>query len=321
MADHSRKTGYFMVLLAGCLWGTIGLFSTALNSCGVDSETVAFLRLAVGTLVLIPVLLLVGGTKLFKIDAKGLVIAMAFGILGQALFNISYAEAIELIGMSVAAVLLYTSPVFVTIMSAVFFHEKIGYKKTIALVVNIVGCVLTVTGGHFNLSGLSLFGIIAGIASGFFYASMTIISTAGLKKYSPLSILFYGLLFGTLGVAAIGHPWQHLASVWNGPAMLIALGYGIIPTLCSYCFYMRGLQCDLETSKVPVIASVETIVASIIGIFVLHESAEIVKVLGIMVVFTSIIIMSMPAPARRTRRLWNLRYHMLWHRVSHPFKF
>ena len=32
-------------------------------------------------------------------------------------------------------------------------------------------------------------------------------------------------------------------------------------------------------------------------------------------------IMSMPAPARRTRRLWNLRYHMLWHRVAHPFKF
>ena len=293
MKHKDRKSGYLMIFLAGVFWGMIGLFSTEINRCGVNSAGTALIRMTFCALFLIPVLLVTGGPARFKIDRRGLLTAACLGVFAQAFFNISYAAAIEQTGMAAAAVLLYTAPVFVAVMSRIFFHEKISSRKRIALLINIFGCVLTVTGGTFSLSGLSLSGIFFGIAAGFLYALITIISTAGLKDYDPLTITFYSFTFGAAAIAVLTHPFANIAAAFSPRLLLLSIGFGIIPTFCAYFFFMNGLTHDLETSKVPVIASVETIVAALIGVLAFHEDAGPIRVLGIAVVVFSIALMNL----------------------------
>ncbi len=290
-----QRLGYFMVLIAGCLWGTNGFFVSILNDLGVQSSTVAFLRLAVAAIILAVMMLIMEGKKLFKIDKYGLLACLALGVFSQALFNYSYNEAIEHVGVALACILAYTAPIFVCIMSRLFFKEKIGPVKILALIVNIFGCVLTVTGGNFTSIKFSVYGAGAAVLAGFLFALMTIISTTT-TSYHPLTILFYSFVFGAITLGAIARPWNAIAQAASLPLLFAVLGYCLIATVGSYFVYLRGLAKKLETSKVPVVTSVETVVATCIGVFVFHEALGFVKLIGIGLVLASIVIMNMVKP-------------------------
>ena len=74
--------------------------------------------------------------------------------------------------------------------------------------------------------------------------------------------------------------------------LLLFLGFGLIPTAVAYVLYMQGLSMGLETSKVPVVMSFETVVTVLLGIGVYAEPAGAIKVLGIVLVLASIVIMN-----------------------------
>lgn len=292
MIIFKERIGYIMILIAGILWGSIGFFVSIFKDLGAESTSIAFLRIGVGAVLLIPLMFSMGGIRIFKIDKRGLIICLILGIIYQAAFNFFYNEAIDNVGTATASVMLYTSPVFVCVMSRIFFKEDFGVVKLIALVFNVFGCILVVTGGEFTAIKFSLYGVNAGIIAGFLYALMTIISKTTTENYNSLTIIFYSFVFGAIALAIITRPWENIMQVANGKFILVAIGYGLIPTVGAFFFYMKGLSKKLEISKVPVVASIETVVASIIGIFIFSESSGLFKVLGIGCVIISIAIMN-----------------------------
>ena len=58
------------------------------------------------------------------------------------LFSWCYFTGMQAASLAVMAVLLYTAPVFVMLMSIVFFREKLTGAKLTALVLCLAGCVL-----------------------------------------------------------------------------------------------------------------------------------------------------------------------------------
>jgi len=302
MTNIQKERGYLEIFMAGCLWGSIGIFVNLLSGLGINSGTAAFIRIFSGAVLLIPVMMLRGGLQLMRIDRKGLLICTILGVFSQALFNFSYNMSINDVGMATASVLLYTSPIFVCMMSAVFFREHIGAAKAAALAVNIAGCVLTVTGGNFSELTFSVAGVAAGVGAGFFYGLMTIVSTPITGKYDSLTVIFYSFLFGSATLALMLQPWKDLGTVTGSVTgfAAAAIGYGLIPTVGSYMFYMKGLSKDLVTSKVPVIASVETVVAALIGILVFTEDVTLYKLIGILCVMISIFIMNIQGTAEHS---------------------
>ena len=105
-------------------------------------------RIGFGAMFLFPFAIMKGrGFRLLAIDRSGLLWSAAMGLFTQALFNLCYTLSIQHTNVSTGAVLLYTAPAFVLIMSRLVYREKITSGKAIALILNIAGCVLTVTGG------------------------------------------------------------------------------------------------------------------------------------------------------------------------------
>ena len=87
-------------------------------------------------------------------------------------------------------------------------------------------------------------------------------------------------------------PWQQ--EIYCDTAILVwGVLYALIPTAIAYVLYYRGLQSLTENSKAPVIASVETVVASIIGVAFYQERLGVYSVIGIILVLFSIVIMNM----------------------------
>ena len=281
--------GYLMIFAAGCLWGTIGLFVNLLSSVGADTSLTAFMRLFIGSLIIIPIMLHKGGVSMFKIDKKGLSQCLMLGILSQALFNYSYITSIGIVGVATASILLYTAPVFVTIMSRILFDEHIGKIKIFALIINITGCFLMVTGGNLSNIKLSAAGIFFGIAAGFLYSLVTIIGKIASGDIHPYTIIFYSFLFGGLIIGIFTSPLESIKAVSGLKFWIYVFGYGLIPTVGSYLLYMEGLRRQLEISKAPVIASVEIVVSILIGVIVFKEKLNYINVLGIIILLSSIV--------------------------------
>jgi drug/metabolite transporter (DMT)-like permease len=133
-----KRAAPFLIVLAGILWGTMGLYVRVLNGAGMYAIQIVFLRAVITALVMAVVILLTRRDR-FRVRWKDLWVFLCGGICSILFFNVSYFKAIEVTSLSIACVLMYTSPVFVTLLSAVLFHERITPRKIAAMLIVVVG--------------------------------------------------------------------------------------------------------------------------------------------------------------------------------------
>ena len=289
----SATRGYIEVFLAGALWGCIGPFMQGMTNLGAGSGLVSLMRQGFGTLMMIPVVLVAcRGVKALKVDRKSLFVLMLMGLFSEAVFNLCYSSAVARVGVAAAAVLLYTAPIFVMILSRILYAEAITSRKVLAIVLNLAGCMLTVTNGEFSGENLVFSGIVFGVLAGFFYATITIFGKYVSGSVNPYVTCFYNFLFGTSFLVLFTRPWTMDFSMFDAKFCLLGAGIGLFGTVLPYIFYMTGLTRPVEASKVPVVASVETVVAAILGVILFQEAVGPAKILGILLVFASVVVIN-----------------------------
>ena len=151
----------FLIFLAGILWGTIGIFEKTFLISGSEGSLSIFLRMffAFSITFLISIF---RDYKRLLIDKSTLTVCFLLGIISNGIFNIFYSNSIRLNGMAIAAVLMYTAPIFTSLASRILFHENFSRYKIISLILNILGCVLTVTGGNIFNPEISIYGVLCG---------------------------------------------------------------------------------------------------------------------------------------------------------------
>ena len=116
---------------AGTLWGLIGLFVNILAAKGFAPLQIATLRV---TTALLLTALIIWRTDIrqFFIRPKDWWMFFGNGVIGLVFFNWCYFNAIAGGSLAIAALLLYTAPVFVMLMSVLLFHEKLTKEKIVA---------------------------------------------------------------------------------------------------------------------------------------------------------------------------------------------
>ena len=189
--------------------------------------------------------------------------------------------------MGIASVLLYTAPVFTAVASGLIFREKFSSLKVFALAVNIIGCVLTVTGGDISGGSFTLGGILCGIGSGFCYGMAAVIGRQAGEHTDAIIMSAYSYMFAVIFLLIFNTPEM------NAGYDVLTAGflYGLIPTALAYLVYYTGLKRIDDTSRVPVIASIEPVTAVAIGMLLYNEQLGTVNFIGVAVVLFSIIIM------------------------------
>jgi len=297
----SRNSGSLLILLAGTFWGLSGIFVKYLTSAGASPLFTTYCRLMPALLGFIIFSCIKYGYKAFRIDFKTLLSCAFTGLVGQVLFNICYSTAIKTIGMSYSAILLYISPVITAICSALFFSEKITLSKALCLLLNLIGCALTVTGGAFSSSDLQIVGILFGLGAGFCYSMDTVMGRVTTNDAEPLVALAWIFFFAGLFMTIFMHPWSGMTGSFDFKFGVMAIVYSLLCTFTPYACYFSGIKQIDELTKVPVIASVEPVVASLIGGLIFHEDLGIVNVLGIFLVVFSIFLMNRRSFMKKSR--------------------
>ena len=291
------------IIIGGFFWGIIGLFSSNLTAAGCSPVEITFLRNLVGALGMLAYLGIFRREAL-KIDLEDIWMFLGTGILSIVFFNIMYFQTINLTTLSVAAILLYTAPCFVMLMSVAFFHEKLTGRKVAALFLAFCGCACTtgILDGFFlhgfagpgNMVGAGSFqalGILTGIASGFGYALYSIFGNLALRKYRSETVTAYTFLIAALFLAPFCIRPGLVIKMQNGSALANSLAIGLISTMLPFLFYTAGLK-RTEPGKASVMAFVEPMVATLVSVFVLNQPLSPVGGVGIGLIFFSIVILN-----------------------------
>ena len=303
MSEHHglrRRLPVLSVALAGVLWGIIGPFVRTLSGMGLQSMQIVAFR-AIITAVLLFVVLMVRDRGKLRFHLRDIWCFLGTGLCSIVFFNFCYFSAIEDVSLSVASVLLYTAPCIVMLLSLLLFHERITTPKLIALAMSVIGlCLVTgLLGGGGNRA--TPHGILMGLGAGLGYALYSIFGRYALDRgYHPLTITFYTFAFASVGSLVLCQPAGMVHVLVSTPAVwLPGVLLGVLCTVLPFASYTWGLA-RMESSRASIVASVEPVVATLLGVFAFGEAMTVGNFAGVVLVVAAIAVLQEPWKKQET---------------------
>ena len=287
-----KKFAPMFVLSAGTLWGVMGVFVRKLGTYGFSPLQIACLRILFGA-VLFLLITAIFRRDLLKIQPRDVGLFLGMGLLSLLLFTVCYFTTISLASLSVAAILLYTSPIWVMLMSAVCFREKITRRKLLCAAMAFGGCVLV--SGIGSAASLSPMVIVTGLLSAVGYGLYSIFGTFALRKYQPLTVTTYAFLFGAAGALLLCNPAQIARVICEsgqpGRLVLLITVTAFVTAVLPYLLYTVGLS-RMRASAAAIMASIEPVVATTAGALVFGEALTVPAFVGIALVLGAIVVLN-----------------------------
>ncbi len=290
--DNKSIIGPVLIIVAAVFWGTMGIFVRALGEYGLSSFQIVCLRVSFAA-VIFALCLLVKDRSGFKISLKDIPLFLGLGFGSILFFTVCYFTAIRMMSLSTAAILLYTSPIWIMLMSMLFFHEKINISRIVALILAFAGCVL-VSGISGN--GITFTGLLVGLGSGFGYGLYSILGTIALRKYKPLTVTTYTFIFAAVGSFIICRPFDMVSKISGSGKVGFLIMFSVLTALVTavipFLTYTLGLN-KVEASNAGIIATIEPLVATLVGIFVFREPLTYMSGCGIVLIIAAVVILNL----------------------------
>lgn len=208
-----------------------------------------------------------------KVHGKDLAIIAVGGIMGFVISQFLTAVSLQYTSPVYFSLIVALSPVCVLLLASLFLKESITHRKTVGVVMGIVGAMLLIaqaglapSGGKNNLLGIGLACI-----SILTYSIYLIIMRSVSQKYSAVTQMKWMFLFTAVILIPLGaneYPQQTIftpAWDWNG---IMELGFVILfSTSLGYFLMPFGMK-YLRATTVSVYMNLQPIVASIAAICV-----------------------------------------------------
>jgi drug/metabolite transporter (DMT)-like permease len=282
-----NKIGYLYVTLAAILFAVSGTAAKFLFNRGMTPYQMIQLRVTLAFCGLLLGLLL-GNRSLLKIDLKDLLYFILLGTLGIGAAQFLYLFAISKINVAAAILLHYTGPVFVAVYAAIFLHQQLTRNSILAIFGTLVGCFLVVGAYSLDLSALNRIGIIGGILAAVAFATYSLLSEYGMRKYSPWTVLLYGLLFAAMIWNMLHPPLKAILQSYEPVEWFWILFIATCGTILPFGLYFEGIN-RIRATHASITATLEPISAGVIAAIFLGETMARLQILGGLLVIASII--------------------------------
>ena len=288
------------VIASAVLWGTYGAFLTAIVGRGMSADVINFLRFAATSLPIL-LFLLAKDRRALRVKKADLPLFAANGLASILFFTACYAAAIRETKIATAAALLYTAPAIVLLLSALLFSEKLTPRKIACVLLSVLGCAL-VSGLGSGGARLTFRGLLLGLGAGLGYALYSIFSRLIQQRgYSTYTNVCYTFSTAAAAYLAIALGNGSAAEIVRLPgAALLSVLCGLLTGLLAYLLYTAGLR-ELEPSRAAQLATIEPVVAALLGALLFRQSLSAAEVIGIALVVAAVVGMNL-RPRREERR-------------------
>ncbi|GAA4881560.1 DMT family transporter [Serinicoccus chungangensis] len=266
------------VLVAAALFGTTG---TA-QALGPDQSTplgVGAARLVLGGLGLLAILPLVGGRRAEAIRLWRTPAGATAGVC-TALFQVFFFAAVHQTGVAVGTLTAIGSgPVLAGLLARFVLGERPGRSWLIATGLCLLGLTLLVAGGG-DAQRVDVLGVALALLAGLAYAGYTVLAKRQLTDgHEPSTVIAAAFGLGGLLLVPLLLT-QPLAWLTEPRGVGIAFHLGLVTTTLAYLFFIRGLAV-LPAGPTATLMLAEPVVATTLGIVVLHERLPLISAAGV----------------------------------------
>ncbi|PHV10695.1 DMT family transporter [Chitinimonas sp. BJB300] len=278
------------ILLSAACFGVMPLFARLAYASGADMQAVLLSRFLIASICLVGIMLIRR-----EIWPRGWLVLglLGMGTVGYAGQAFSYFSALKYASASLTAQLLYTYPVIVTLIAAVWLKEPLTRRKLVALVLASIGLALTVGDA---LSG-SPIGIAFGLTAALIYSIYIVVGTKLTPQAGALAsttlVMLGGLL--TYGVVAVVQP---PTMPQTGLGWLAILALGLLCSVLAALAFFAGLA-RLGASEAAMLSTFEPVVTVLLAAWLLGERLSFSQWGGGAVIIVAVLLLA-KSPAHGT---------------------
>jgi DME family drug/metabolite transporter len=281
--------GYFLIVSASIMWGTMGIFGKLAFEYGINPVTLTALRIFISSItMLISIILL--KRNLLKIKKKDVPQLLVFAILAVALQRIAYFYTVDLTTATIAAVLFYTYPIFVTVHASLFLKEKLTFSIILAIVLTFSGVAFVVKAYEAAWLNANLLGLAFGMLTSLLFALYFLMTKKLRNSYTSWTLLLYGDGLGAIALTpALCFSFSEIVS-YPQQLWLLILVIGLFPSLTAYLLFSYALK-YVESSKGSILSVIEPLSAAIFSVTILGERFEPLQIVGVALVLAGIVLL------------------------------
>lgn len=282
--DYSK--GIFLVLIAAICYGLQPFFAHFAYSDGANPVGLLSSRFLIAALLMLCWLKI----KRIRLPGKKLFLqSMLIGV-GYAGAALGYYSASHTTSVSLAVILMFSFPAFVTLYSILFLKESVTTGRLTSMLLAMLGVVLA--------AGIELKGDINGILWALFaaisYGAAIIYGSHNAKPENPLasacSILLGCVL--TLGIAGL---FQHIELPHSISGWGATLGLALFATILPIATFISGSP-RIGAANASTLSTLEPVVAVLIAVSLIGEQLNVsVYIGGAMVLIAAFLLSRQPA--------------------------
>ena len=279
--------GILYIILSTIAFGLMPILAKLSYRGGANTYTTLFLRFFFAAIMLLYYLKAKGLS--LKLSKKQFFLVLIIGMFGYTLMSCSLFMSYNYISIGMASMILYTYPAIVTLLSYVFYKEKINATKILSLIISLIGIYILIDKGSvsFNLKGI----ILASTAALLYSLYVLGASLKEIKTINSYVLTFYisCIAASVVFIAAIntGNFNMHIDFYGLVAILLLAL----ISTAVALMAFLEGVRI-IGPSKASIFSTLEPIVGLILGILILGEPISARIIIGSIMIVMSIVILA-----------------------------
>lgn len=191
-------------------------------------------RFIIGTSTAFIILGAAGAIKLPK--REDLPLILGIGLLQMTAFLILINTGLSYVGAGRSAILAYSTPLWVTPLAAIFFHEKVTFVKLMGVLLGLSGIVILFSPSSLDWNnGNVVFGNILLVLSALVWSVSILQSRFSQWHSDPLKLIPWQLLIATILTTGTALIFEPISSIeWNTTLWATLFYNGLLATAFGY---------------------------------------------------------------------------------------
>jgi len=281
--ENTREHGRAMVMMITAMLMLPGIDAIAKWLSGsISSGQVTWSRFFFQIILMSPLLLKTSGpwlnSALYLHAARGTLIALATLLFFSGLAYLPIADAISIF---------FIEPLLVTLLSAFFLGEAVGWRRLSAIVIGFVGAMVIIRPSFAEVGWAVLYPLGAALC----FSVYIILTRKMVRSEDPIRLQFFGGVFGfiVMSIALLFGTSQEigmLTAVWPTQFEWMLLGtLGLVAT-AGHLFVVHAFR-RAPVSVLAPFQYVEIIGATIFGLLIFDDFPDPITWLGISIIVGS----------------------------------
>lgn len=283
-SSENSLMGTFFIIISATAFAMMAIFAKYAYRENLNLLTILSLRFTIAALVMWLIVMVKRQNP--RLERKELLALLGLGAMGYGLMSSFFFTSVRLVPASIAAILLYTYPVIVTVLSAIFYKETITKYKVISLIVSSIGLVMVV---GIAFEGLNFFGVFCGFMAAVVYSLYIVISNKFIGKIDPVIVTTYISTSAAIVFNIVGWSTGSITLSIGTTGWLAILGISIVSSVIAILTFFQGLKL-VGPSKASIISTMEPVLTILVAFMLFGEKMSLWQVVGAGLVIGAVVL-------------------------------